>query len=296
MTSEVKRAYLYIHLAIFLWGFTGIFGKLISLDYGQLVWYRMLLSSIGIGVYIGFTKKSFSLSKESIIKLSCIGSIIALHWVLFYAAIQLSNASVTLSVFASLSLFTALLEPLLTKKKFARIEIILGILIMIGIWLITKAQEMFFAGIIVALFSTLLAALFSVFNKKIVHDIHPETATFYELSGGFLFLCLLLPFYLNISNIEIQIPNGMDLIYLLLLSILCTTVAFTLSMYALQHLSVYIINLSLNLEPVYTIILAIFLLNENRELNAEFYLGAALILSTVFLYSLYQFRARRYTR
>ncbi|MBK8848447.1 MAG: EamA family transporter [Bacteroidetes bacterium] len=287
---------MYIHIAIFLWGFTGIFGKLITLDYGQLVWYRMLLSSMGIAAYIWFTKKSFSVSKKDFLKLSGIGSIIALHWVLFYAAIKFSNASVTLSVFASLSLFTALLEPLMTEKKFSLVEIILGAIIIFGIWLITKAQEMFLTGIIVALISTFLAALFSVLNKKIIPHIHPETATFYELSGGFLFLCVLLPFYLFAGNFVLQIPESMDIFYLFLLAIFCTTIAFTLSMYALQHLSVYIINLSLNLEPVYTIILAIFILKENKELNAEFYLGAALILVTVFVYSIYQYRARKYAK
>ncbi|HKR06688.1 MAG TPA: DMT family transporter, partial [Bacteroidia bacterium] len=219
----MKKAYLQMHLAILLWGFTGIFGKAINMNEGMIVWYRMLISALGLLFIIRLNKKSISLSRAAVLKISLVGIIVCLHWISFYAAIKISNVSITLSCFSSITLFTAILEPLSVKKKPHLSELLLGIGVMIGIYIIFAFQELYFWGIMISLLSAFLGAFFTVLNKKLVADYEPQTVTFYELASGFLFLSIVLPFYLQLTKQTFSIPSVMDSIYLLLLGLICTT-------------------------------------------------------------------------
>jgi drug/metabolite transporter (DMT)-like permease len=289
----MRKAYLQMHLAILLWGFTGIFGKAIQMNEGMIVWYRMLISSLGLLFILRLNKKSISLSKKDFLKISAVGIIVCLHWITFYGAIKISNVSITLSCFSSITFFTAVLEPLSAKKKPQLSELLLGIGVMAGIYIIFSFQEFYFWGIIVALISAFLAAVFSVINKKLVASHEPETVTFYELSSGFLFLTFILPFYFQITGQHFVVPSFWDSIYLLLLSLVCTTFAFTISLSALKKLNAFTLNLSVNLEPVYSIILAIIIFKENKNLNAGFFTGTFIILAAVVIHSYFAFKNRK---
>jgi drug/metabolite transporter (DMT)-like permease len=289
----VKKAYLQMHLAILLWGFTGIFGKAINMNEGMIVWYRMLISSVSLLIIVLLNKRRVSLAKKDILKISGVGIIVCLHWISFYGAIKISNVSITLSCFSSITLFTAILEPLFAKKKPHLSELLLGAGVMTGIYIIFAFQEFYFWGIVVSLLSAFLGSVFTVVNKKLVAVYEPRTVTFYELAAGFLFLSAVLPFYLKITRQDFSIPSFMDSIYLLLLSLVCTTFAFTISLQALKKINAFTMNLSVNLEPIYSIILAIIIFKENKNLNAGFFIGTSIILSAVLIHSFFAFKKKK---
>ena len=282
-----------MHLAILLWGFTGIFGKAISMNEGMIVWYRMLISAVGMLGIIYWQKKSLRLSSKNILRISSVGIIVCLHWITFYGAIKISNVSITLSCFSSIALFTALIEPLFEKRRPHVSELLLGIGVMIGIYVIFQSQQIYFWGIIVALLSALLGCIFTVVNKKLMVTNEAEPVTFYELAGGFVFLSFLLPAYLALTKQPFEFPGLTDSVYLILLSLVCTSFAFTISLVALKKINAFTMNLSVNLEPVYSIILAIIIFNEDAYLNTGFFAGTFIILSTVVIHSWHAFRKAR---
>ncbi|HCI58965.1 MAG TPA: EamA family transporter, partial [Bacteroidetes bacterium] len=197
-----------------------------------------------------------------------------------------------LSCFASVSLFSALLEPLFYRKKIDKQNIILALFVLVGIYIIFAFQQLYAMGIILALISALLGALFTILNKIFVSNDEPAPVTFIELISGFVFLSVLLPLILPAFNLSFQIPSKIDWVWLLLLSVVCTSVAFTLSLEALKKVSAFTMNLSVNLEPLYSIVLAIILFKENELLNNGFYIGAVIVISSVFIHSLMQYRVR----
>ena len=215
-----------------------------------------------------------------------IGVLVALHWITFFGAIKYSNASITLIALATASFFTAFIEPLILKKPFSPIEMGLGLLIVPGMVLVVKNIDLsMHIGIYLGLISSLLAVIFSVLNKKYIDDVDPMTITFIELGSAWLFISCCLPFLFTYSEEPIFFwPTAMDLVYLLVLALACTTLAYILSLRALKHLSAFATNLTINLEPVYGIILAWLILNENQELDSGFYYGCLLIVSVVFAY------------
>ena len=288
----MKRAYFNMHLAIFLWGFTGIFGKAIEMSEGMIVWYRMAISAIGL-LPLLLSRKMIIPSKKEILGISYVGMLVALHWVLFYGAIKASNVSIALSCFSSISLFTALLEPLSKKQKPRTAEILLGISVMIGLYIIFSVQKLYFAGILLAIGSALLGAIFTIQNKKLTDKHPPEVITFYELASGFLIFSTLLPVYFSITGTSFEIPSSMDFIYLLLLGWVCTSYAFTISLKALKKLDAFTMNLSVNLEPLYSIILAMFLFKEYNMLNSGFIAGTLIILGSVVIHSWYKWKSQR---
>ncbi len=277
-----------MHLAILLWGFTGIFGKLINLGPEHIVWYRMLLSAASLWLILYFSGKFRILPVRQLWPFILIGGIVMIHWILFYAAIKVSNVSITLSCFSSITLFTALIEPLVNKRKVDRFELLFALMVIAGIYTIFAFQKIYIAGIILSLLSAVLGAVFTILNKRMLRDHEPALITFYELLAGFVLLTVLLPVYLTIIKQPIQLPGGYDIINLLLLSVFCTTVAFTISLIALKELNPFVLNLSINLEPVYSIILAISIFNEGKFLNAGFFAGTAILLSAVILHSVHQ--------
>jgi drug/metabolite transporter (DMT)-like permease len=277
----MRKAYLQLHLAILLWGFTAILGKLILLDEGLLVWYRMGISSISTLLFVLISKSSLKISKQEFIRLVGISFLITLHWITFYGAIKASNVSIAISCFSSIALFTALINPIINKVKINKIEIVLGLGVIAGIGIIFTIHQLYWKGILLSIISAFLGALFTVLNKNVSEKIEPATITFYELFFGFILLTFALPLWFGINHTGLIIPTTIDWIYLIILAVLCTTVPFTLSMHAIKKLDAFTMNLSLNLEPVYSIILAIFLFHENEAVGNSFYVGTGIILLTV---------------
>ncbi len=277
-----------MHTAIFLWGFTGLLGKLIELNEGMLVWYRMLISSLAVGLILAFRKKLPRISMKEFIRISGIGLLVMLHWLAFYGSIKLSSISVAMICLSSIALFASIIEPLVNRTKFDYTEIIFSIFALAGIGMIYKTDTSALAGIIAGIISALLSAIFSVFNKRIASKYETLTISLIELSSGWLFLTLLLPFYFLIQPTEKFLPDGSDILYLLILSLICTVLTWILSLQALRYVSAFTMGLALNLEPVYGIVLAVLFAGEGKILNAGFYGGSLIILITVLLHSFYK--------
>ncbi len=289
----MRKAYFLMHAAILLWGFTGIFGKLILMNEGMIVWYRMIISAVSLAFYMLWKKQSFKVPGKTLAVISLTGVIVALHWITFYGAIKASNVSVTLACFSSIALFTAILEPMIFRTRHHSSEILLGAGVIAGIYLIFSFQTGYALGIMLSLISAALGSLFTIINRRLMQNYSAGIVTFYELSAGFLFMTLILPAYFHFTGNTFMIPDWMDTLWLLLLSVLCTTVAFTISLEALKKINAFTMNLSVNLEPLYSIILAIIIFDEGKELNAGFYAGAALIVGTVVLHTWMVFRKNR---
>lgn len=295
MTDE-KRAYLELHIAVFLFGFTAILGDLIQLSAVVMVWWRVLITSASLLLLIRVGKRLKGLPRGTILQFMGIGVLVALHWVAFYGAIKLSNASITLICMATTSFFTSFLEPAIMRHRLRWYEIMLGLLIIPGMALIVNSTEASMnLGIIVGLASAFLAALFATLNKKLIGRLDEMSVTFLELGSAWLFLSLVLPVYMAYSSEPVQIMplTWVDWGYLLILALLCTTLAYVLALRSLNYLSAFASNLTVNLEPVYGIALAWVLLNDNEELSASFYLGVLIILLAVFSYPLIRRRMRR---
>jgi len=283
--QPVQQSYAKMHIAVVLFGFTAILGGLIELSALVLVWWRMLFTTISLLFMVKWSRIFSTIDRRLFWILLGNGCIIALHWLCFYAAIKLANASVALVCFASASFFTAFVEPLFFKRKFNKLEIFMGLLVVPGMALVMQNLKVeMMMGVWVGLLASLLSAVFASINKKFVESAHATDITFIELGGGWLFLTLILPFFLQGTSGLTFIPSLMDLVYLLILAILCTTLAFILSLQSLKHLSAFNANLIINLEPVYGIVLAWIILKEHEDLNTGFYLGVVLILLIVFSY------------
>jgi len=282
--NDVTKAYIKLHIAVLLFGFTAILGDLISLSALSLVWWRVFLTSISLLFLIQFGRNLKLLPRRLILQYMGIGVLVALHWITFFGAIKYSNASICLVCMATTSFFTAFLEPAILKQKIKGYEILLGLLIVPGMMLVVNNIDYaLMVGVWSGLISAFLAALFGTLNKKLVDKAPPFEITFLELGSAWLFICLLMPFYLNSSDASFM-PTSSDMVYLLILALLCTTLAYVLALVALKHISAFAANLTVNLEPVYGIILAWLILNESDELTSGFYLGCAMILLAVFSY------------
>lgn len=297
--GSASRAYIEIHVAVLLFGITAILGKLIVFEETALVWHRLWISVLGLLLIPGVIKGIRKISRKNLLRFCGIGVIVSLHWLTFYGSIKLgNNASITLACLATATLFTSFLEPAITKSKFQRIELFLGLLVIIGIYFIAGVGEFYFEAIVVGLISAFLAALFSVFNKKYIEDNNVLSVSIIELFSGFVFLCFAIPAYeggLNlskyslfrndlVSNYAVFGVHLHSIWYLLVLGLLCTSLAYALSLSSLKVLSAFTTNLTINLEPVYGIALAVLLLGENKDLNLEFYVGTAIILIGVVLH------------
>jgi drug/metabolite transporter (DMT)-like permease len=266
-----------------LWGFTGVLGRLITLNAPLLVWYRIFITILTLLVISSFKGAIQKLPLKRTLQLFGVGVIIALHWVCFYGSIKYANVSIALVCLSSAGLFTAIIEPIFTKKKFNGIEFLLGFIGIAGIYLIFHFDPHYKIGIIIGLLSTIFSVIFSILNKKVVASVAPKTMMLYELSGGLISITLLLPFYLHAFPTNQLLPTGSDWFWLLLMSWFCTVLAMDLSLQALKKVSAFTQNLTLNLEPVYGIILAFAVYQENKELGTGFYYGFGLIIVSVAL-------------
>jgi len=283
---STKRAYLELHLSVLLWGFTGILGRLITIDSTLLVWYRLLFTVLSLLVFKNLFQSIKKIPYKTRWQLIGVGSIASLHWVTFYGSIHLANVSVAVGCLATTSLFTAFLEPLFSSKKIRVIEILTGLIVTLGLGIMFLYGQEFKIGIIWGLISSLLAGVFTIFNKIIIDKDQPDpkAMTFVELGGGLLFLTLLIPLTASIWPRETYIPSQSDLQWLLLLALICTSLPFILSLRALHKLSAFNSVLAINMEPIYSIILALLIFKENEELNARFYWGTAIVIVAIFAY------------
>ncbi len=290
--NSTTKAFVQLHTAVFLAGFTGVLGRLIELNEGWLVWYRMLLSTFILLLILLFRKKTILLEKKYLFQCISVGAMIAMHWVFFYGSIKYANVSIALVCFAATGSFTALLEPLIFKRRIDLVEILLGLLVLLGIYLIFHFDVQYKTGILLGVAAAFLSALFPIFNKRLIQHIPAANLTLYELGGGWLVLSLLLPFYLQLSPAVTAIPSLGDWIWLLMLALFCTVIAFQLSVSALKKISAFTANLTYNLEPVYGIALAFFIYHENKELGKGFYWGIGIIILSVVIQSLRVWKKR----
>jgi drug/metabolite transporter (DMT)-like permease len=281
MLSKYKF-HILLHVIIFMWGFTGILGKLIHLDAYYLVWHRVLIALIALGVALAFMRKPLKPADfKSFLKIVGVGLFVVLHWMTFYKSIQLSTASLGILCLSTTTLHVTWLEPIIMKRKFSWIEFLLGSLVIYGIYFVSSDfdandQE----ALIYGLFSALFAALFSVFNAKLAQDMPSYQITFYEMVSALVFLTIVLLFQGNL-NAELFNMTLSDFLWLLFLGIMCTSFAFLATIEVVKRLGAFTVSLSINLEPVYTILLAIAILHEDKMLSHHFYIGSSIIVVVV---------------
>ncbi|MFC4815513.1 DMT family transporter [Flavobacterium sp. GCM10023249] len=280
--DKVLQSYLHLHFIVFVWGFTAVLGALITLDALPLVWYRMLFASLFILVYIYLTKTSVRLPLKTILILLFAGLVIALHWYTFFEAIKVSNVSVTLACLSTGAFFASLLEPIFFKRKIVGYEVLFGLIVIAGLYLIFKVEGNYVEGIALALTSAFLSASFSMINGKFAQMYNPTIISFYELVGGVLFFSIFLLIGGSFSAGFFKL-SWEDLMYLFILSSFCTAYAFIASVAVMKYLSPYTVMLTINLEPIYGILLALLVFEEKEQMNSQFYIGALIILSTVVL-------------
>lgn len=289
--SPVAKAQLQIHFCVLLWGFTAILGKLITLPALPLVWWRMLVVVVALAVLPTVWRGLRAMPLRTLLAYSGIGALVALHWLTFYGAVKLANASVAATCIALAPAFTSVIEPWLTRRPFSMRELAFGLAVLPGVALVVGGvPDGMRMGIAVGALSALLVAIFGSLNKHMVDGGDPLTVTGVELGAGTLLLTLLAPLmpmlFPAFAGDLLVVPSLHDGLLLLTLSLVCTLLPFALSLVALRHLSAYAVQLVTNLEPVYAILLAIVLLGEQRELTPLFYLGVAIILVAVFLHPL----------
>ncbi len=290
MTDKVKN-YLHLHVIVFIWGFTAVLGKLISLDALPLVWYRMGIAVALIGLFIILKRIPLKVAPKQLAWMGIAGIVIALHWVTFFTAIKVSTVSVALATLSTGAFFTALLEPFWYGRKIIGYEIFFGILVMLGLYIIFNVETQYTQGIIYGLISALLSAIFSLINGKLVQTNKPSIISFYELGLGVLFLTAYLGYKSRFTSSFFEVSVN-DWLFLGILASVCTAYAFIASVKVMKFLTPYTVMLTINLEPIYGIILAFVLLGESEKMNPLFYLGALLILSTVIANGLLKNRAR----
>ena len=274
-----------LHLIILVWGFTGILGVVIQMDSLSIVWYRVLIAAISLFIGMLFLKKSFRVpSRKRLFQICLIGVVVGLHWITFFQAIKLSTASFGVLCLSTTTLHVAWLEPLVMKRKFSWVELVLSLFIVYGIYFVSsdfKSGDDFMA-LLYGLSSAVFAAVFAVFNAKFAMDTPPSTISFYEMVVASIFLTILLlcigRIDANLFDIRLQ-----DFFWLLFLGVICTSFAFLATIEIVKHLGAFTVSLSINLEPVYAILFGIFYLNENKVLDADFYVGAVIIIGVIFL-------------
>lgn len=282
MPNDKTKSYLQLHLIVFIWGFTAILGRLITLDALPLVWFRMLFAVGFIFVYIKYKKIPIKIPRRILLKFLVAGLIIALHWFTFFKAIKVSNVSITLACLSTGAFFTSLIEPIFFGKKIVWYEIFFGLIVVFGLTIIFNVEGNYIEGIVLALISAFLSASFAVINSKFVKDYDPTVISYYELAGGVLFFSIFLLFT-NSFNVEFFQLTTSDFVYLLILSSVCTAYAFIASTAVMKFLSPYTVMLTINLEPIYGIVLAVLLFKDTEQMSSQFYIGAVIILITVVL-------------
>ncbi|GAA4088213.1 DMT family transporter [Mucilaginibacter panaciglaebae] len=280
--AQINKNLLILHFTVFIWGFTSILGALISISAVQLVWFRVLIALLSLFLYFKFNKTGFKIGSKNFWKLFFTGALVGGHWILFFASIKLSTVPVALVCLSSMTLFTAILEPVFNKTRISKLEIIAGLLIILGIYLIFKFETQYTKGIIAGLLSALLSSTFSIINSKQVKQIEPAVISFFELMGAFFWTSLYLFFTGGFNKSMILKPS--DIGYLLLLGTICTSLAYVAGVSVMRELSAFRVALITNLEPVYGILMSFVFFGDINKMTGGFWIGAVIILSTIFLF------------
>ncbi|MEP0986554.1 DMT family transporter [Ekhidna sp.] len=292
---QERKDYLTLHFIVLIWGFTAILGLLIDIPSVEVVFFRTFISSIGLWVLLKFWKRPLKInSQKHLLIILGTGVLIAAHWILFFLSARISNASVCLAGMATCSLWTSLLEPLSQKRKIKSFEVMLSIIAFIGIGVIFNVEFDYLSGLLTAVLSAFIASVFTVINGRLTKTYDPYVITFYEMMGACVAIVLFFPVYTGffVEGLSLN-PSLMDWLYLSVLALVCTVYAYSISVELMKRLSAFSINLVVNLEPVYGIILALLIFGASEEMSAGFYLGTLLILTSVLLYPLLN---RRYKK
>ena len=285
------RDYLQLHFIVFIWGFTAILGKLIEIPALELVMFRTLFAFIPLGILMAIRKRNFVIGGKEILKTLGTGVLIGLHWIFFFASVKVSTVSVCLAGMATATLWTSILEPVMGKRKIRLFEVLLGLIIILGLYVIFRFEFDHLLGLVFAVFSAFLAALFFVINSKFAVKHDHYMVTFYEMVGAFLGTTIFLPVYAFLLAEDYTmtlVPGNMDYLYLLILALVCTVYPLAISVELMKRLTVFSINLTINLEPVYGIILAVLIFKEKETMSGGFYLGTLIILSAVIIHPFIQ--------
>ncbi len=278
------KDYFKLHLIVFIWGFTAILGLLISIYAVEMVFYRTLIAAIGTAALLLLRRKSFRLESIDYLKVTSTGALIAAHWILFFLSARISNASVSLVGFSTVALWTSFIDPIINNKKIRVYEVLLGLLVLLGLYVIFRNEVDHTLGLIVGILSALFAALFSVINSRFTKRMDPYQITFYEMTGAWLSILIFLPIYSQLiipSSTLTLTPSLSDWFYLSVLGVVCTVFAFSMWVDLLKRVTVFAANLSINLEPIYGIILALLFFPETEKMRPGFYLGSMIIIASV---------------
>lgn len=292
-TLFMKKSYLKLHLAVLLSGFTGIFGKLISLNEGLLVWYRTFLSAMILFFLIKITKTVVQINIRKKMNIAKIGVFITIHWVFFYASIKYSNISIGVVCYCLTSFFTAIFEPLLNKNKLVFSQFFFSAITLVGISLIFHFDSSYHTGILLSCLSSAFAALYTIYNERLVKTYDSKIINYYQMIGGTIALGVLMPLYLVFFPSTSLIPSGNDFFYLILLSLFCTVGLYVLFAEALKKIPAFTTNLTFNLEPIYAIILAFVFFNEGKEMSNSFYFGLFFVMTSVILQTIISLRKKK---
>jgi drug/metabolite transporter (DMT)-like permease len=274
-----------MHLAVLAYGFTAIFGALLQIDPISLVWWRILITLGTLLVIYNPGKKLFLLSRSEYKQLALSGLVITLHWICFYTSIKWANASIAVVALATMPFFTAILNPLMTHTAFDKLQIITGLVVVPGMALLFNVTDItMWPGLWMGILAAFLSSLFTIMNKKLLQVVPIRPLIFIQLAAGFIFLSICMPVLYQWGLVYNFKPVGHDWIWIFSLAIFCTALAFIVASKALKVLSPFVVNLTVNLEPIYAVFLAIIILKENKELDFGFYIGMVIILGSVFLY------------
>lgn len=279
----MNRDFVKLHISVLLAGFTGIFGKLISLNEALLVWYRLLFSFVLFYIILWVVKKLPKEKFSDILKISAVGVLLGMHFLFFFGSIKYSNVSIGVVCYSLVGFFTAIFEPIIYKRKISVRELMFSLIAVFGIGLIFNIDPSFRTGIVLGVISSALFALYTIYNKIVEVGKSSKSMLLYELLGGTAFVTIILPVYLHMNAASLALPNASDLVYLLILVIFCTIGLYILHIQVLKTISAFTVSLSGNLEPLYGILLAILFFGEAKELSLNFYIGMAMIILSVLL-------------
>ena len=290
MQNAKIKNYIHLHFLVFIAGFTAILGELITIEAIPLVWFRMLIAGILIFIYLKFKKITLSATNDALKSFFIAGIVIALHWITFFAAIKVSNISITLAMFSSGAFFASLIEPLFYKRKIIIYELVFGFIVIVGVAIIVQAELKNILGIILGILSALFSTIFAVLNGKLVKFNSSSVITLYEFVSGVFFISLFLFLNGDLFQSSMFKLSINDILYLIILSSICTAYAFIASVYVMRFLSPYTVILSYNLEPIYGILLAIVFFPSSELMSSAFYFGAFIIIGTVIANAILKFK------
>lgn len=281
------KYFLHLHFVVLIWGFTAILGLLISIPVVETVFYRTMIASLALGVLLMIRGRNFRVESRQVFRIMATGGLMAAHWILFFGAARVANASVCLAGMATCSLWTSLLYPLMSKRRVQVYEVLLGVVVMAGLYVIFRFEFDHALGLAMSIISALLASVFTIINSRFTRSYNPYMITFYEMVGACTGIILFFPFYAAFMSEDSRLhllPQLSDWAYLLILALVCTVYAYSASVELMKHVSAFALNLTTTMEPVYGIALAALFLGEQEKMTPQFYMGTGIILLSVLAY------------